>query len=272
MNDRSKESRFLWNYNKFDTPRYFAWDETDPSNTEPNNFNGQCNVESCVEMKSINKKWNDVVCKAHRSYVCERASKEDNSGWKCPGGGTCYWYELETVTWDWARQSCRDKNAMLVKIASNSKNRLIGDMIKTNIWIGLNDRVEAGIYVWNDIGQGQFNNRSSYYNWDKEEPNDKHYDRGTPKRCDGEDCVKIHIQNGKVTWFDLNCEIALPFICEKSRDPYLSFAAWIAISMGAGLLLSIFGGRAYMELIHRKGRKQVKQMIGEATDSEEKKD
>lgn len=272
LNDRSKESRFLWNYNKFDTPRYFAWDETDPSNTEPNNFNGQCNVESCVEMKSINKKWNDVVCKAHRSYVCERASKEDNSGWKCPGGGTCYWYELETVTWDWARQSCRDKNAMLVKIASNSKNRLIGDMIKTNIWIGLNDRVEAGIYVWNDIGQGQFNNRSSYYNWDKEEPNDKHYDRGTPKRCDGEDCVKIHIQNGKVTWFDLNCEIALPFICEKSRDPYLSFAAWIAISMGAGLLLSIFGGRAYMELIHRKGRKQVKQMIGEATDSEEKKD
>lgn len=71
----------------------------------------------------------------------------DNSGWKCPGGGTCYWYELETVTWDWARQSCREKNAMLVKIASNSKNRLIGDMIKTNIWIGLNDRVEAGKYT-----------------------------------------------------------------------------------------------------------------------------
>ena len=55
-------------------------------------------------------------------------------------------------------------------------------------------------------------------------------------------------------------------------DPYLSFAAWIAISMGAGLLLSIIGGRAYMELIHRRGRKQVKQMIGEATDNDEKKD
>lgn len=132
--------------------------------------------------------------------------------------------------------------------------------------------VYAGIYVWNDIGQGEFNNRTSYFNWDRDEPNDKHYDSGAPTRCDGEDCVNIHIRNGEVTWFDLNCEIALPFVCEKSRDPYLSFAASIAISMGAGLLLSIIGGRAYMELIHRRGRKQVKQMIGEATDNDEKKD
>ena len=56
----------------------------------------------------------------------------------------CYWYARETVTWDRARQKCRDNNARLVKIPSSSKNRLIGDMIKTNIWIGLNDRVEAG--------------------------------------------------------------------------------------------------------------------------------
>lgn len=272
LNDRSKESRYLWNYNKFDTPRYFTWDETNPSNTEPNNFNGQCNVESCVEMKTTNKKWNDAVCIAHRNFVCERESIKGLSGWECPGNGMCYWYARETVTWDRARQKCRDNNARLVKITSSSKNRLIGDMIKTNIWIGLNDRVEAGIYVWNDIGQGEFNNRTSYFNWDRDEPNDKHYDSGAPTRCDGEDCVNIHIRNGEVTWFDLNCEIALPFVCEKSRDPYLSFAASIAISMGAGLLLSIIGGRAYMELIHRRGRKQVKQMIGEATDNDEKKD
>ena len=55
-------------------------------------------------------------------------------------------------------------------------------------------------------------------------------------------------------------------------DPYLSFAAWIAISMGAGLILSVFGGRAYMEFKHRKGRKELKQMIVEATENEERKD
>ena len=71
--------------------------------------------------------------------------------------------------------------------------------------------------MWNDIGQGQFGNKPSYLNWEKEEPNDKHYDRLTPQRCDGEDCVKINIWNGVVTWFDLSCDITLPFICEKSR-------------------------------------------------------
>ena len=71
--------------------------------------------------------------------------------------------------------------------------------------------------MWNDIGQGQFNNRPSYLNWDKEEPNDKHYDRITPQKCDGEDCVQINIWKGVVTWFDLDCNIPLPFICEKSR-------------------------------------------------------
>lgn len=42
--------------------------------------------------------------------------------------------------------------------------------------------------------------------------------------------------------------------------------------MGAGLILSIFGGRAYMEYKHRKGRKELKQMILEATENEERKD
>ena len=53
-------------------------------------------------------------------------------------------------------------------------------------------------------------------------------------------------------------------------DPYLSFAAWIAISMGAGLILSIFGGRAYMEYKTRRGRKEIKQMIVDSTEDERK--
>ena len=77
--------------------------------------------------------------------------------------------------------------------------------------------------MWNDIGPGQFDNKPSYLNWDREEPNDKHYDRFTPQRCDGEDCVQINIWNGVVTWFDLNCDIVLPFICEKSRGKDISF-------------------------------------------------
>lgn len=35
--------------------------------------------------------------------------------------------------------------------------------------------------------------------------------------------------------------------------------------MGAGLILSMFGGRAYMEYKTRRGRKEVKQIIDEET-------
>ena len=64
-------------------------------------------------------------------------------GWTCVDDN-CYLYVREAVTWDWARKTCIEKNATLVTISSTSKNNLIGRLIKTNIWIGLNDRVEAG--------------------------------------------------------------------------------------------------------------------------------
>lgn len=93
----------------------------------------------------------------------------------------------------------------------------------------------TGIYVWNDIGQGQFDNRPSYLNWDREEPNDIHYDRLTPQRCDGEDCVQIYLWKGVVTWFDLNCNIALPFICEKSRGKGIAgFSCHFVLYSGKG--------------------------------------
>ena len=56
-------------------------------------------------------------------------------------------------------------------------------------------------------------------------------------------------------------KLLVPFIF---TDINISFAAWIAISMGAGLILSMFGGRAYMEYKTRGERKEVKQMLEES--------
>ena len=56
-------------------------------------------------------------------------------------------------------------------------------------------------------------------------------------------------------------KLFLPFLF---TDINISFAAWIAISMGAGLILSMFGGRAYMEYKTRGERKEVKQMLEES--------
>ncbi|XP_068751342.1 C-type mannose receptor 2-like [Montipora capricornis] len=264
LNDRSSEGKFLWNYNKYNRPTYFAWDKANTDNPEPNNFNGQCNVENCVEMKHTNKRWNDVVCKAHNDYVCMRKSQIDLPGWRCQEG-KCYLYVRDAVTWDWAQQSCRNRNSTLVTISSSEENEIIGSLVRSTVWIGLNDRVEAGLYVWNDIAQGKFDNRPTYYNWELGEPNDRHYDPfKAPRRCKGEDCVQIKSWNDVISWCDLDCDIQLPYICEKSRDLNISFAAWVAISMGAGLIISIFGGRAYMEYKTRGGRKDVKQILEES--------
>lgn len=76
----------------------------------------------------------------------------------------------------------------------------------------------AGLYVWNDIAQGKFDNKPSYLNWDLGEPNDRHYDPfKAPHRCKGEDCVQIKSWNDVISWCDLDCNIQLPYICEKSR-------------------------------------------------------
>lgn len=264
LNDRSNEGRYLWNYNKYNKPTFFAWDKANPDNPEPNNFNGQCNVENCVEMKYSNKKWNDVVCKAHNEYVCMKNSQSDLSGWRCREG-KCYLYVRDAVNWDWAQQSCQRRNSTLVSVSKSEENNFIGSLVRSTVWIGLNDRVEAGLYVWNDIAQGKFDQKPSYLNWDLGEPNDRHYDPfKAPHRCKGEDCVQIKSWNDVISWFDLDCNIELPYICEKSRDINISFAAWIAISMGAGLILSMFGGRAYMEYKTRGERKEVKQMLEES--------
>ena len=76
----------------------------------------------------------------------------------------------------------------------------------------------TGLYVWNDIAQGKFDNKPSYLNWDVAEPNDWHYDTiKAPQRCKGEDCMQIKSWNDVISWCDLDCNIPLPFICEKSR-------------------------------------------------------
>lgn len=46
---------------------------------------------------------------------------------------------------------------------------------------------------------------------------------------------------------------------------YISFAAWIAISMGAGLVIGIVAARVYMEYKSKRGKKEFKALISNAT-------
>ena len=93
----------------------------------------------------------------------------DLSGWRCQNG-KCYLYVRDTVTWDWAQQRCRSRNATLVTISSSSENSFVGSLIKTNIWIGLNDRVEAGTwdYIFSRYLLAQIRTQTVIFQWNEE--------------------------------------------------------------------------------------------------------
>ena len=93
----------------------------------------------------------------------------DLTGWRCQNG-KCYLYVRDTVTWDWAQQRCRSRNATLVTISSSSENSFVGSLIKTNIWIGLNDRVEAGTwdYIFLRYLLAQIRTQTVIFQWNDE--------------------------------------------------------------------------------------------------------
>ena len=68
LNDRESESRYVWNFQKYPTQSYFPW-----GNGEPSNYNGNCNIENCVVIKSSGE-WNDVICDSFNPYICQVSS------------------------------------------------------------------------------------------------------------------------------------------------------------------------------------------------------
>ena len=68
LNDRESESRYVWNFQKYLTQSYFPWGKGEPSN-----YNGNCNIENCVVIKSSGQ-WNDVICDSFNPYVCQVSS------------------------------------------------------------------------------------------------------------------------------------------------------------------------------------------------------
>lgn len=71
----------------------------------------------------------------------------DLPGWRCREG-KCYLYVRDAVNWDWAQQSCQRRNSTLVSVSKSEENNFIGSLVRSTVWIGLNDRVEAGTCVW----------------------------------------------------------------------------------------------------------------------------
>ncbi len=116
----------------------------------------------------------------------------------------------QRLTWVNARAVCLGFGGDLVSIKNEREMEFLKNLSSTYkyklFWIGLNDRLKEGQFVWSD---GTPFNSSVYNNWD----------RGQPDNSRDEDCVELHyIQN---TWNDLACIVIRYYICERPKGMFI---------------------------------------------------
>jgi len=125
-------------------------------------------------------------------------------------------YELVTdhLTWQDAEQDCQSRGGHLVSIGSVQEQHLLRKVVGgynfvnqtdiESVWIGLEDRVTEGVWVWSDGSPTTV----QFWDW------------GEPNNSGNEDCVESEIRTGgyrqeeQELWNDLSCATAQPYVCE----------------------------------------------------------
>ena len=154
------------------------------------------------------------------SAVFFLASLATAGAFSCPPGwrlfadwsNHCYWHSAQVkATWADAQLNCiaQDSRAHLASISDVIECDYIVDTVgagQISTWIGLNDKVKEGIYVWSDGSPVR------YFNWADGQPDNN----GA-----GQDCIYIWHDNtvpvGK--WDDESCGLTFAFVCEMPSIP-----------------------------------------------------
>lgn len=131
---------------------------------------------------------------------CERVTRADLPYLVC----------ANTMGWFAARNLCQSVGYDLAVIDDAGEDAFLFQQLTQrglgNTWLGLNDHVAEGSWVWLD-GQPLL-----YSHWDSGEPNNG--------GDGGEDCGVLMTDNGRGSeWDDRECDSARPFFCELSTAP-----------------------------------------------------
>ncbi len=129
---------------------------------------------------------------------CETLVRGDHTYMLCPMGRS----------WPGARLHCESYGYSLAVVQDGGEDRFLYEGIAArdfaDTWIGHNDLLEEGAWVWLD------GIPIVYSHWDEGEPNDG----------GGEDCGLIMTRHGRESeWDDRPCESERPYICEASPAP-----------------------------------------------------
>ena len=118
----------------------------------------------------------------------------------------------QRLSWENARAVCLGYGGDLISIRDEKEeefiNSLSSDFRNDLLWIGLNDRVNEGQFVWSD---GTYFNSSVYSNWRT----------GDPSHTGNEDCVGLRNN----LWNDQPCSYVRFYICERPKGgPIIVFS------------------------------------------------
>ncbi|XP_025096403.1 low affinity immunoglobulin epsilon Fc receptor-like [Pomacea canaliculata] len=132
---------------------------------------------------------------------------------QCPRSWTqrdesCYVVLDRVVTWLSAREFCEAVGGHLVEVESADENNFLLNMLKTHgvtgAWIGLEDIIEEGRFVWTTSQK-----EASFTNWSTGEPDD----------LQGQDCVWMTNTSPFTpgAWDDADCaSYQVHAVCEQS--------------------------------------------------------
>ncbi|XP_022806021.1 macrophage mannose receptor 1-like [Stylophora pistillata] len=191
---------------------------------EPNDHYGQ---EDCMEMRGEGQ-WNDLNCGRNLGYVCKQTKNPSAIPQALvPTLGQCEdgWVKFEKscyrsvsdppLSWRTARDVCRKrKNASmhgdLVTVNNQQEQEFSNTILRktsTDFWIGLNDLITEGRFVWTD------NSPRRYTNWNGSALS-KHDQQSL-------DCVHMNPHKDEGRWRTASCDQKKGFICETEAHPIL---------------------------------------------------
>ncbi|XP_056109131.1 galactose-specific lectin nattectin-like isoform X5 [Rhinichthys klamathensis goyatoka] len=126
---------------------------------------------------------------------------------RCPATWTqyglrCYKYFSHSTTWIRAEKNCHSHGANLASVRNKLENDFLLSLLpspSTRAWIGANDAVHEGHWLWSD------GTVFSFTHWCSGEPNNYQHP---------EDCLEIHLFS-KRCWNDAPCSTSMSCICVK---------------------------------------------------------
>jgi hypothetical protein len=201
--DRKKKQ---WRWSTGEPVKEFErWNEG-----EPNNWDGN---ESCGELLTVNGKWNDTRCNLEQGFLCQAQGSKplDCKGGRAlatPPGKFCY--DATPLNYAEAKKACVKRGGALATLATEETSKEAQGSLEQRfkvprLWIGLSDLGEQGTWAWPD---GSLLNGRPDARWKPGEPNN--YGR--------EGCVELFTESWQ--WNDLDCNVALPSVCEGPAVPH----------------------------------------------------